>query len=144
MKVGALQLFDVREFVPPEIWQQFGEKSVWFIDMKLVEFLEWVYKHFGIKPVVNNWHEGGQFKYRGFRPPTCTTGAKLGQHRLARAVDFSVSGSDPEIIRDEIRRYWNDLYRLYGITTIEKDCPAWVHVDRRYTGMDELLEVPFQ
>lgn len=60
--------FDLREFVPPEIWNRYGEKSIWFVNPKLFEiaqfekeFLTAYYKnkYDDLKTVLvvcNNWH----------------------------------------------------------------------------------------
>jgi hypothetical protein len=142
MKVS--ENYDVREFVPKETFDKFGDKAIWFVNPNLVKFAEWLSEQFGVHAVVNNWHTGGQYQYSGYRPPTYTQGAKESQHRCHNATDNKVAGVDPERVREEIRNNFKDLHDKFGITTIEKDCPTWTHVDCRWTNQDNLLEVPYQ
>lgn len=93
------------------------------------------------KPIfINTWHQQGQYKESGYRTPNATTGAKYSQHRFGRAGDLKISGIDYEEFRDVIRKHWAD----FGVTTIEENTPSWLHVDIRNTGLDKLLEVPYQ
>ena len=52
-------------------------------------------------------------------------------------------GIKPENVRAEIRANWL-LFKAAGLTTIEKGTPTWVHADVRFTGLETLLEVPYQ
>ena len=135
--------YDIREFVPPAIYQQFGGSSIWFLDQRIVLFAEWLTEYTGRKAVVNDWHNGGQYHGSGFREPG-SIGASRGQHHYGRAADFKVQGQDPEVLRDEIRRNFKALNQRFGITTIEKDTPSWLHVDIRWTGRPDLFEVNFK
>lgn len=49
-------------------------------------------RDFFIHPMtVNNWHSGGQFQFRGYRPPTYKPGVTPGSyHRMGMAFDFDV------------------------------------------------------
>lgn len=132
--------FLIVEFVPPEIWNQFGESSSWFVDPRIVDACEKIRVYFNKPVTVNNWHLQGQYKESGFRMPSTTTGATLSQHRFGRACDIKVKGISPEEVRDAIRMNW----KSFGVTTIEKDTPTWTHIDVRETKLSTLLEVPYQ
>lgn len=66
MKVA--ENFDLREFIPPVVWNQFGEAAKWFVNpvlFKLAQFeKEFLTAHFKEKDdqvetvlvVINNWH----------------------------------------------------------------------------------------
>jgi uncharacterized protein YcbK (DUF882 family) len=107
----------------------------WLIlmDERLLITLDAIREHYKRPVIVNTWHKGGQFKYRGFRPMNLTLGAKYSQHRFGRAVDFDVQGISPEQVRNDIR---SGLFP--EITCIEKDV-NWVHIDVR--NCQRLLEV---
>lgn len=134
--------FIIQEFVPRSIFERFGNDSTWFIDPNLVAFCDWL-REFTAQPItINTWHRAGVWDNCGFRPPSTTTGASLSQHRFGRAVDLHVANYAAEQIRNIIRLNFRELNEKFGITTIEKDTPSWVHVDTRWTGKNELLEVP--
>jgi hypothetical protein len=131
--------FYTKEFVPPEIILNSRVDPNWFVREEVVVAAQFVRDHFGKPMTINNWHIGGTLKYRGFRPPECTVGAKYSQHRFCNAFDFGLVGLEPEEIREEIIKK-HELFRQY-FSTIEKDTKTWVHVDLRYTGIDEIFEV---
>jgi hypothetical protein len=147
--------FDIREFVPKSIWNRFGVNSVWFIDRKVVDIAEF-YKEFftnyfkqkypgkveSVSIVVNNWHYGGIKQYSGFRPPECTEGAKLSQHRFKSAFDCEITvnytdGKKSEADYVEIHKIIQDNESLFlskGVTCIEDVAIAtgWLHTDTRW------------
>lgn len=135
--------FMIQEFVPRDVYQRFGESSIWFIDQRIITLAQHFRDLFG-PLTVNNWHAGGLFDSRGFRPCTDPDGAKFSQHRFGRAVDLVFDDEPAEFIREYIRKNFIHLNQEFGLTTIEKDTPTWVHVDLRYTGLEHLMEVPFK
>ena len=140
MKVS--EHFDIREFVPKEIWDLFGESSIWFIDQRLVLFCEWLHNFCNAPVTINTWFIEGNYNESGFRDPLTPTGAKLSQHKYGRAADIKVFGYTPDKLRQIVRDHWDEVKGW--ITTIEKDTPSWLHADCRWTGLHKLLEVPFK
>lgn len=137
--------YDIREFVPPAVWQQFGERSLWFIDQRLVLLGDWMCDYFGVHVIVNNWHEGGHYFESGYRDPETSTGAKRSTHKRGIASDWKVPSMGAEAVRDELRLHYTALHSRFGLTTIELDTPTWVHTDLRWTNRPAvLLEVPFK
>jgi hypothetical protein len=137
--------YDLREFVSPQAWKQFGESSIWLIDKRIVDFAEWFSDYIDQKAIVNDWHTGREYKQSGYRIPTDQTSkAEFTQHKFGRAEDLKAKGMDYEVLRDVIRDNFKSLNQMFGITTIEKDCPTWLHVDCRWTGLNTLLEVNFK
>lgn len=73
--------FDVRDFVPKEIYLHHGENSKWFVSDSIVKLHKFFHEFFddyvrktdtkqeidSIKAVVNDWAGGGQFNNRGLR-----------------------------------------------------------------------------
>ncbi|MFZ4545929.1 MAG: D-Ala-D-Ala carboxypeptidase family metallohydrolase [Bacteroidales bacterium] len=135
--------FQLREFVDPVTFQIRGNKAIELIDKRIVNVAQFLRDHFNAPIVINNYHEGGGHIESGLRTFLSKTGATYSQHKYGRAIDIKVQGWKAEEVRKEIRKMWPELKAL-GLTTIERDTPTWVHLDCRYTGLDELLEVPYK
>ena len=136
------QNFDVREFVPPGVWEDFGAASRWFLDPRMLDLAQF-YRDFFDAPVrVNDWHYGGDFTERGFRLPTTNTGARLSQHKFGRAFDCNVEGLTPDEVRSRIMDN-EDLFMEKGLTTLESGeiATTWVHSDIRTTDQNEIMIV---
>ena len=135
--------FIIQEFVPPVVFNQFGDRAIWVVDPRIIGFCQWLRDYTGKAVTINNWHQGGPRSESCFRLPLSTTGASLSQHKFGRAVDAKVDGLTPDEVRGIIRKNYDLLLVNYGITTIEKDTPSWAHADCRATGLKTLLEVPY-
>ena len=134
--------FDIREFVPEEIWNKFGANSIWFIDKRCIEFAQWVRDLTGKSVTINNWHTGGQYKDSGYRMPDTETGALFSQHKLGNAIDIKIDGFSGEQLRDLMAK--NKQQFLKYMTTIELGTKTWLHVDCRQTNLDDIYLVPFR
>lgn len=136
MKIGH---FDIRELVPESIWKRYGDSSIWFIDPRVFEFMNFIRNRYGKPVIINTWHTGGKFTERGFRIPTTSIGSKLSQHKFGRAADFNVHGMTPDEVRADIMANQEEFIAA-GLTTIEDGefAPTWVHADCRYTRMDTI------
>ena len=122
--------FVTQEFVPPEIYNVYGEKSLWFVDYRVRWTADAIRQYFGVPVTANNWHrKSGGYRYRGFRPPACETGAALSQHKFGRALDCDVQGIPAEQVRKEIVDKKDEPAFRY-ITCIEADV-NWLHFDCR-------------
>jgi len=133
----------IQDFVPKEIYTAFGDKSIWFINKKVVTITDFIIRKTGKDFYVNNWKDGGTINYCGYRPPDCLVGASKSQHKLTNAADIHSLDMKPDEVRQFIRDNFAELNDL-GLTTIEKDTPTWTHFDTRWTMLETLLEVPFQ
>lgn len=136
MKIS--QHFNLEEFVPQDIFNQYGEKSIWFIDPRLINLAEFIRTFFN-KPMTIN---GNGLNERGFRSPDSSTGAKLSQHKFGRAIDFNIQGLTPQQVYDTILKN-KDAFMKAGLTTMEdiKMTPTWTHVDVRQTNKLDILIV---
>lgn len=124
--------FYLQEFLPPDIYKQFGDKGIQFIDPRIINLAEFYRSHFG-KPVsVNTWHSGGTLKERGFRHPMSNTGGKLSQHKFGRGFDCSIEGLTAQEVYKEITDNAAKFIER-GLTTLENisATPTWVHSDCR-------------
>lgn len=134
--------FRVEEFVPSELFERFGESSLWFIDKRIVDIAEVIRQRFNKPVIINNWHSGGSFNNRGFRMPNCAIGGFLSQHKRGCAIDVNVEGVTPnEVYKDIVDNF--SLYSKVGLTTVEnmEFTPGWTHCDCRMTKNDKLLIV---
>lgn len=124
--------FTAHEFVPSAIYQEFGEQSWRFIDARMLWTMDAMRIYFNRPITVNNWHVGGDFEGRGFRPPYSSIGSPLGQHRFGRAVDFDVSAVSADEVRAVILS--GDTLDLNRYVTAVELGVRWVHIDCRNGG----------
>ena len=81
----------------------------------------------------NTWHSGGQFQFRGYRPPTYQPGITPGSaHRVGKAFDVDVHGYTAEQARQTILAN-KDSSLLLRIMRLEADV-NWLHLDVMDTG----------
>lgn len=135
--------FELQEYMPESLWRQMGEKCIWFLDQRLISLVQFIRDDIGNPVFINNWQVGGALNDCGFRLPDSTTGAALSQHKFGRAADLHIQGVNYNSLRKYIQDEW-PKFKTAGLTTIEADTDSWLHVDIRYTGLDELLIVPFR
>lgn len=134
--------FWLYEFIPPDVYEHMGASSIWLIDMRIVQVCQLLRERFGKPITVNNWMNGGRRYLSGYRPLRSNFGARYSQHKYGRAADIVVEGTEPEAVREDIRKNFA-RYREAGLSTIEKTTPGWVHLDVRHTGLDKPFEVPY-
>lgn len=139
MKVS--EHFDLREFVCPELYQQFEDSAIWFVDNRIINIAEYLRKVFG-PLTINNWHIEREYIDSGVRMFDCITGGKESQHKFGRAVDLKSSKYTSAEIFEYIKKNFTILSAL-GLTTVEniESTPTWNHVDCRNTNQKELLIV---
>lgn len=134
--------FEIEEFVPPQIFKQYGQRSIWFIDPKIVDIAT-AYREFFEVPVrINNWHNGGPYSYRGYRPPRVNIGSEYSQHKFGRAFDCNIGTMNAKQMFDEVSKNYAH-FEKFGLTTLEnyKFTDGWLHSDCRITNNDKLLIV---
>ena len=151
-----VQLFDTREFVSQDIFDLWGDSHIWFVKRQLIVIAAWIKFKTLSTVTINDWCFGGTRNFSGFRPFDCKIGSEYSQHKLGNAIDVVVKGFTAEQIRNIIRDDWKESYKMndkeinrirnFGLTTIEKDTPDWVHCDLRWWGdsNDDLKEVTFK
>lgn len=145
----------LEEVVHPDIFRQWGAKSKWFLDKKIIDITQAVCddlaEHFGrpVKIRLNTWPWKGRFKDKGLRQFNSVTGSAMSDHKFGRATDPEYlfgDGDKEEIDPDFIREFILErsyIYMKMGLTTLEhKDyAPGWVHMSTRWTGLDYILIV---
>lgn len=134
--------FYLYEFVPKEIYERWGEKSIRFIDRRIVLLADFIRDRFGKPMTINNWHEGGSLNNRGFRLPDSSVGAFLSDHKFGRAEDFNIEGITPQEVYKDIMDN-QDMYMKAGATIIEdiEFTKTWTHLSVSWTGSDKILIV---
>ena len=143
------EYFNIEEFVPEDIYLQFGEKAWWFIRPEIVAIADKIRLLLNRTVLINDWSLRGQAQYRGFRPADCKIGAKFSQHRMGAAIDIVVPARpakmlDGKVIRPglqlmhptEVYHFLLDHRSVFvpmGLTTIENPMftPTWNHLDIR-------------
>lgn len=141
--------FDVREFVPKDVYDRFGQQSWQFVSDAIVKMTNFAYDFFTnyykqkdltvdhISILINNWHLGGTFENRGLRTigyinSQVAKGIKtamLSQHvgGSTNAVDLNIiitykGGRKLTVNSDEI---WSVIFEhqkefiAAGLTTLE-------------------------
>jgi uncharacterized protein YcbK (DUF882 family) len=137
MKVS--EHFDLRELVDPSTFENEGANAVKLIDKRIPALLEKIRQLCGNRSMtINNWHTGGRFQYRGYRPQYVKVGAAKSMHKQGKAVDFDVKGMTADEVRGILRLNQIELMKL-GLTRIETGV-SWVHIDLKETGLNYLYE----
>jgi hypothetical protein len=118
--------FSSSEFVPPEVFNQYGEKSLWFMDSRILWTADALREYFSVPIIINT----AQFHDRGFRLPDTATGKDLSQHKFGRAIDFDVKGKTADDVRKIIFDNYKTEPAFRFITAVELNVD-WVHIDCR-------------
>ena len=130
-------MFVTQEFVPPEVFKERGESAMQLLDSRIVATAYALRKKFG-PMVINNWHIGGEFTLRGFRPADTNTGAKWSQHKFGRAIDCHFTKVSVEEVRLYILAYPAEFPY---ITCVELGV-TWLHFDsRNHTLKQQIMTV---
>jgi hypothetical protein len=119
--------FAIHELVPPEIYNDRGEKAWESLDSRALVTLDQLRKAYG--PItVNNWFWGKDRVASGLRIPGQKEYRPNSQHTFGRAFDCVFSKINPEIVRQEILRN-QDMFPY--IMSIELNTTTWLHFDVR-------------
>ena len=119
--------FRIEELVDPETHRVFGEKSWWFFDEKLLRVIDRLRENLGQPITANNWLWGGNYTWRGLRTLDCGIGADYSQHRLGKALDFTVRNMTSCEVRKHILDNIADYPEIKGLELKT----SWVHIDVR-------------
>lgn len=117
--------FKIQELVSPEIFHVLGPKlSLLLIPDFILEQLDNLRGDLGSPIIINNWHNGGDYKYSGVRPYDCRRGALNSTHKLATTFDLKTRA------QDTLREHIISDYKKYQIERIEdfNYTKSWTHV----------------
>lgn len=128
MALIKARYFSVQELVPPDVYQDRGEKAWELIDERLIIVLDQLREKFG-PTTVNNWGVGGDRKWSGLRTEDSPYGSRYSQHRFGRAADCLFSKVSAAQVREYILANPEEFPL---INSVELDT-SWLHFDVRNT-----------
>lgn len=131
--------FTLIEFVPKEVYDKFGDSSIWFFDPRLPKIAQFIHDRYNTPIIINGVYNGQVYNYSCLRTPDSNEFKPLSQHTGGKAID--VKGVNSKVLRQDIIDNFTTIWKPLGITTIEKNTSTWTHIDLRYTGLDTLLQV---
>jgi len=123
--------FYLDEYLPKDLYLKADnhQSLIALISDELIASDQLLRDHFG-PCTINNWWDGGDRIYSGFRPYDCPIGAVASDHKKGRASDKLFKNATAEEVRAFIKSNWKQL----GITKIEEGT-SWVHSSVQYTGL---------
>ncbi|MCK4328741.1 peptidase M15 [candidate division WOR-3 bacterium] len=123
--------FELYEWLPKDFYHkyisEYGDKLWLMFDDRILWTYDKLRERYG-RIVMNDWWWGGSNQYRGWRPFNCSTGAKLSQHKFARAGDGIFIRPAEEIRQDILKNEFDNDFQY--ISVIEK-AVNWLHCDTR-------------
>jgi hypothetical protein len=134
--------FNINELTPPEMESIIRQRgSEWafatLFDPHLLITIDRLRELYG-PMTCNDWYRGGSFRYRGFRPGSCSTGSEYSQHRFGRAADLiPLEVSVYEIRADILANPDHHWYKYIG--GLEMDV-TWLHIDTRQRRGGDILK----
>lgn len=128
MAIYMPKYFKLQELVDSETFNELGQSAWLLFDVDALISLDALREKFG-PCLVNNWHSGGNFSWRGFRSSKCTVGAQKSQHRLGKAFDCSFNTP-----AKKIREYLLLNRKEFPLITAIEDDVTWLHFDVRHHG----------
>lgn len=131
--------FKAYELVDFHTFDKFGEDSVAFFRPEILIALDTIREKTTLKCTVNNWKQGGPFKWRGLRTVDSLTGASYSMHRFGGAFDLDIDGLTADEAREWLRANRPKYPELQAITRIEIGV-NWCHIDCKPVATDKLVE----
>lgn len=118
--------FIAQELVPPDIFNQRGDKSWQLIDDRLLCALDNLRRIYG--PMrINDYHNGGTRSQSGLRTAASKYYRQFSQHSFGRAADILFYDVTTDEARTDIL---SNLFKFPEITALEMKT-AWLHIDVR-------------
>jgi hypothetical protein len=133
--------FKVFEVVDPITYSAYGDKSLWFMDSRILWTADALRDYFGKPCIINNYMTAkqGEYVYKdsGLRYQV-NPGAERSQHLYGRATDIKIQGVSANDARQEILSKQKTEAAFRFITAVELDV-SWLHVDCRNTNQPDIL-----
>lgn len=139
--------FITQEFVPPEVYNKFGERSIEHMDERMIITANQLRQRYG-PTYINTWSfmtNMNGTRYRGFRPTmldsdpiTNTRFARKSMHYFGEALDLSFQEIEIEEVYGDIlknRRLFPYIHRM------EANPTSWIHVDCKDEFYDTIVIV---
>lgn len=126
----ANKYFQVKELVSSNIYKEYGDDAIKFLDPKALKVLENVREILGVPLICNNWAAGGSRNYCGYREPSCTIGTKGSLHRKGQAFDLISSKMTAKEMRDKLEQNQDKLIYPIRVEKWEGNKEiTWLHID---------------
>lgn len=131
--------FKPEELVYPECHQIWGDRSLMFMDNRIIACANLFRETVGQPVYVNNYAMG--YTLSGLRPFNATIGATWSQHKFGRALDLKVLGWSSKAMFEVVMDNRNKFV-LLGLTTIENPAKTvgkhqdWLHIDCRTSAVN--------
>lgn len=131
--------FELYELLPKWHWQCWHKyPEAWLIwPAQVLWQLQALRSRYG-PVIVNNWHQGGDLQYCGYRPLNCKVGAKFSLHKWGLAFDMHFLHTETEEVRQDILKNQDAEWCAY-INAVEMGTPH-LHWDMRNTTK-RILEI---
>lgn len=126
MRFYSPAYFKPFEYLPPEIYNKYGDRGIIVMDPRILFTIDQLRKSTGKPITINTWKSGGQFSQRGFRTDLSVC-AKASQHLFGRAADLDIAGITAEEFRSDVKNGKFEKELTY-ITRIEDEV-SWIHID---------------
>lgn len=129
MRIKLNKYFYLDEFVSPHIYNMYGANSIWFVAKPIIEAAFHLRTMFG-PTIVNDWYDGGDRMWSGFRDSSCTIGALNSFHKHGKAFDSIYKSADIEDVKKYVINN-HKIFNAFGITAMEANSSNWLHLDCR-------------
>ena len=129
--------FKLYELVPPDIYKKYGETAWRFLDARILYTADCLREYFDLPLVANTWMSGGDKKYRGYRPPSCSIGAPNSAHRRGQAIDLVCPKRDIQNMRLEII----EKNLIFPYLTVIEDKVNWLHISCENIVEDSMTSI---
>lgn len=125
-KIPVSEHFTLDEFMDKESYNNLVR------GIKIAEFIR---ATTGLPVTINNWANGGQYNFSGYRPPDCTVGSPTSEHRKMNANDKKIHGLTGQEMFNWAEKHAKELYDL-GVRRIEDPSitKTWLHTDCKEHG----------
>ena len=128
--------FYLQEFVPQEVFELFGKKSLMFVDERCIKTALMLRKMYG-EIHINDWLWGGDRSNSGFRHPYSKVGRLFSPHKSGKAIDPKFIEADVDYVKEDIRNDSMFFYKNMGISRIEEGVPH-LHIDFFNNGCEDI------
>jgi hypothetical protein len=130
----TLKHFAPWEFVPRIFYEKTGADCLQLVNSVMLITADDIRDFFGKPVTCNDYLNGGQNEFRGFRPASCTIGGTESMHRIGGALDLTILDVSAEEARQAIIKHRD---KFPYITRMESGV-EWVHVDNKKTNSETI------
>ena len=128
--MNANKYFKVEELVSSNIYKQYGDEAIKFLDKRTLEALENVREILDTPLTCNNWSIGGSRNYSGYREPGCGVGMVTGAHYKGKAFDLISNKLTAKEMREKLDKNQDKLKFPIRVEKWDnKGEISWLHID---------------